>query len=80
VKHDWIITSPGTISALSVAVTPFERTVRLAGRQVLYNQLMLNNSGEQKCSFFAAHIIPWDVFGTKKNLKNLQPYSANMKM
>jgi len=62
VKHDWIVTSPGTISALSVAVRtftspgdgiiiqppvypPFERTVRLAGRQVLYNQLMLNNSG-----------------------------------
>lgn len=62
VKHDWIVTSPGTISALSVAVRtftspgdgiiiqppvypPFERTIRLAGRQVLYNQLMLNNNG-----------------------------------
>jgi len=112
VKHDWIITSPGTISALSVAVRtftspgdgiiiqppvypPFERTVRLAGRQVLYNQLMLNNSGRYtmnledldkqlsqgaKMFIFAAHIIPWDVFGTKKNSKNLQPYSANTKM
>jgi len=60
VQPNWIVTSPGTISALSVAVRtftsagdgiviqppvypPFERTTRLAGRQVLCNQLLLDN-------------------------------------
>jgi len=112
VKHDWIVTSPGTISALSVAVRtftspgdgiiiqppvypPFERTIRLAGRQVLYNQLMLNNSGRYtmnledldkqlsqgaKMFIFCSPHNPVDVFGPKKNSKNLQPYSVNTKM